>query len=98
VAVSLPVHLMRRRTVFSPGAIRIITWGGLRGGVSVALALSIPSHMSTGEIIPERDLVISITYAVVVVSIVLQGLTIGRLVQRTAGGMDEVAPEPAAPA
>src|SRR5690606_10795404 len=65
VAVSLPVHLMRRRTVFSPGAIRIITWGGLRGGVSVALALSIPSHMSTGEIIPERDLVISITYAVV---------------------------------
>lgn len=98
VAVSLPVHLMRRRTVFSPGAIRIITWGGLRGGVSVALALSIPSHMSTGEIIPERDLVISVTYAVVVVSIVLQGLTIGRLVQRTAGGMDEVAPEPAAPA
>lgn len=89
VAVSLPVHVMRRRTVFSPGAIRIITWGGLRGGVSVALALSIPSQTVTGEPILERDLVISITYAVVVLSIVLQGLTIGRLVRRTSGPVEE---------
>lgn len=88
VAVSLPVHVMRRRTFFSPGATRIITWGGLRGGVSVALALSLPSHTVTGEPVGERDLVISITYAVVVLSIVLQGLTIGRLVRHTSGVQD----------
>ena len=60
---------MRRRRVFTRGAIRILTWGGLRGGVSVALALSIPSLGGVTPV-PEREIVLSITYVVVVVSVV----------------------------
>ncbi|WP_069861902.1 cation:proton antiporter [Pseudomonas citronellolis] len=56
------------------GTIRILVWGGLRGGVSVALALSLP----LGE---QRDLILSLTYVVVLVSILLQGLSIGPLVR-----------------
>jgi CPA1 family monovalent cation:H+ antiporter len=56
------------------GTVRVLTWGGLRGGVSVALALSLPSGT-------ERDLLLSITYIVVLSSILLQGLTIGRVVR-----------------
>jgi len=69
--------------VFTPGAIRILTWGGLRGGVSVALALSIPAHPPGGVALPEREVVLAITYAVVVISIVVQGLTIGPLLRRS---------------
>ena len=83
IAVALPVSLMRRRRVFSPGAIRILTWGGLRGGVSVALALSVPMRLSDGTPVPEREIILAITYAVVVISIVVQGLTIGPLVGRS---------------
>ena len=82
-AVAVPVSLMKRRRVFSPGAIRILTWGGLRGGVSVALALSIPSRLATGELVPEREVLLAITYVIVVISIALQGLTIGSLVRRS---------------
>ncbi|WP_437550797.1 sodium:proton antiporter [Sorangium sp. So ce367] len=83
IAVALPVSLMKRRRVFTPGAIRILTWGGLRGGVSVALALSIPGKLADGTLVPEREMVLTITYVVVVVSIVVQGLTIGPLLRRT---------------
>jgi monovalent cation:H+ antiporter, CPA1 family len=83
IAVALPVSWMRRRRVFSQGAIRILTWGGLRGGVSVALALSIPAHLPDGAWVPERDTILAITYTVVVISVVVQGLTIGPLLRRT---------------
>ena len=73
VAVGLPVSLLRTQRDFTPGAIRILTWGGLRGGISIALALSLP----TG---PERTTILAITYVIVVFSILVQGLTIGRLV------------------
>jgi monovalent cation:H+ antiporter, CPA1 family len=83
VAVAVPIKIIGRRRPFTRGAIPILTWGGLRGGVSVALALSIPGQLADGAPVPEREIVLSITYVVVVVSIVAQGLTIGRLLKRT---------------
>lgn len=76
--VGVPVHIMRRRFgfVFSPHAIKIMTWGGLRGGISVALALSLPLG-------PERQIVLALTYIVVLFSILVQGLTVGKLIKAT---------------
>jgi CPA1 family monovalent cation:H+ antiporter len=73
VSVGLPITVMRRYRRFSPRVIEILTWGGLRGGISVALALSLPGG-------PEREVILFATYAVVVFSILVQGLTIGPLV------------------
>ena len=77
ISVGLPVILLRYRQEFSPHAIKILTWGGLRGGISVALALSIPAS-------PEREIILSVTYCVVVFSILVQGLTIGKLIRWSA--------------
>ncbi len=73
ISVGLPVTFMRRLMDFSPNAVKIMTWGGLRGGISVALALSIPSG-------PERETLLTVTYIIVVFSILVQGLTLERLV------------------
>jgi CPA1 family monovalent cation:H+ antiporter len=68
-AVALPVMLLKHSREFSPGVIRALTWGGLRGGISVALALSLPK----GE---ARDLILMATYLVVIFSIAVQGTTL----------------------
>jgi CPA1 family monovalent cation:H+ antiporter len=74
LTVAPAILLLRRWRDVPRGTIRILTWGGLRGGVSVALALALPLG-------PERDLLLSITYIVVLSSILLQGLSIGKLVK-----------------
>jgi CPA1 family monovalent cation:H+ antiporter len=73
VAVAIPISLLSIRARFTPGAIRILTWGGLRGGISVALALSLPPA-------PQKPAIVAMTYAVVVFSIIVQGLTMKPLV------------------
>jgi CPA1 family monovalent cation:H+ antiporter len=75
VSVLLPARIMRARFRTSPGLVSIMTWGGLRGGISVALALSLPPGSG-------RDLLLAVTYAVVVFSILVQGLTVPALVRR----------------
>jgi len=75
VSVAIPIVLLRFRMHFEKNAIAILTWGGLRGGLSVALALSLPSTM-------HRDLFVPVTYIVVVFSIIVQGLTIGKLYKK----------------
>ncbi|MBK5440295.1 MULTISPECIES: cation:proton antiporter [unclassified Pseudomonas] len=83
LTVAPAILLLRRWRTVPRGTIRILTWGGLRGGVSVALALALPLG-------PERDLLLSITYIVVLSSILLQGLSIGKLVKHVT--KDEPAP------
>lgn len=69
LAVSLPAILLRKKANFSKGTIKALTWGGLRGGISLALALSIPKGA-------ERDVLLTATYIVVIFSIAVQGLTL----------------------
>ncbi|MEO6681567.1 MAG: sodium:proton antiporter [Ginsengibacter sp.] len=74
-SVSIPILLIRKKKVFDRTAIPILTWGALRGGISVALALAVPKYMY-------GEMFVSITYIVVLFSIVVQGLTIGPFAKR----------------
>ena len=71
--VGIPLTLLGLRESFTKGAIPVLTWGGLRGGISVALALSLPAS-------PYKETILAITYAVVIFSIVVQGLTVKHVV------------------
>lgn len=75
LAVVLPVMVLRTRQKFAPGTIPVLTWGGLRGGISIALALSLPD-------VAEKPAVLAATYAVVVFTIVVQGLSLRTVVER----------------
>jgi len=72
VTVGVPVRLLQRFFNLPHGSWKVLTWGGLRGGISVALALTLPLG-------PERDTVVAVTYWVVVFSILVQGLSLGRV-------------------
>ncbi|MHB1560212.1 MAG: cation:proton antiporter [Isosphaeraceae bacterium] len=79
VSVGLPIWLLRRLRVVEPSLIPILTWGGLRGGISVALALSLRG--ADGLNATDRELIVCMTYVVVVFSVLVQGLTVERMLQ-----------------
>jgi len=74
-AVAVPVLILRPFRDFSPGVIPIMTWGGLKGGISVALALSLPDN-------EWKPLILTATYMVVIFSIIVQGLSVARVANR----------------
>ena len=74
ISVGVPVSLMKLRQSFTPKIVRILTWGGLRGGISIALVLTLPH----GEY---REALLVITYVIVVFSILVQGMTVGKLIK-----------------
>ncbi|HEV7251745.1 MAG TPA: sodium:proton antiporter [Mesorhizobium sp.] len=76
-SVAIPVALLSLRQSFVRGTVPILIWGGLRGGISIALALSLPEN-------PERPLLLAATYAVVLFTIILQGLSLKAVIRRTA--------------
>ena len=75
-SVGLAVWLLRPWQAAGRGTVRVLTWGGLRGALSVAMALSLPRAM------PGREVILAMTYVVVAFSILVQGLTIGPLARR----------------
>jgi CPA1 family monovalent cation:H+ antiporter len=78
VSVALPVTVLRAVREFSPHVVSVLTWSGLKGGISVALALSLPPG-------PYRAVIVTATYVVVCFSIIVQGLTVKRVVRRLLG-------------
>lgn len=78
VSVSGAVLALTRWHRFARGTIPALTWGGVRGGISLALALSLPD-------VPERPLILAATYAVVLFSVIVQGLSLGAMVRRVMG-------------
>ena len=77
LSLLLPINFFKERLDFVPNTNLIMTWGGLRGGISIALALGLSEEMN-------RDMFLVITYVVVVFSILVQGLTVGKLVKKLA--------------
>ncbi|MCP4977609.1 MAG: sodium:proton antiporter [Maribacter sp.] len=75
LSLLLPISFFKEKLDFVPNTNLIMTWGGLRGGISIALALGLTHDM-------HRDLFLVITYIVVVFSIIVQGLTVGKLVKK----------------
>src|ERR1700744_6027 len=71
ISVAIPVLTLRLHYHIEKGTIRLLTWGGLRGGISIAMALALPPG-------PEKELIIAMTYITVILSILLQGTTFRR--------------------
>ena len=81
ISVGAPVALLSPFRPFGRGTVPVLTWGGLRGGISVALVLSLPAGAP-------RDLLLPVTYCVVLFSLLVQGLTVGPLARRLAARAD----------
>ncbi len=75
ISVYIPILALRRSVNFMPRTPMIMTWGGLRGGISIALALSLPAAMN-------KDIILAITYCIVIFAILIQGITLGPIVKR----------------
>ncbi|SHE62045.1 cation:proton antiporter [Chryseobacterium vrystaatense] len=82
ISIWVPTRFMSLKTRFSPQTIKVLVWGGIRGGVSIALAMSIPKSEYS-------EIILSITYCVVVFSIIVQGLTIAKVANPKAIAKEE---------
>ncbi len=84
LSVALPYIGFKRYRTYNPWSIRILTWGGLRGGLALAMALSIPSGIWVipDKLIDVREVILVMTYAVVVFSILVQGSTITPMIEK----------------
>ena len=95
ISVAIPMFLVRARDGYGPWTTRMLTWGGLRGGIAISLGLGLPES-------PYRSTLVTATYAVVLFTIAVQGLTVMPVVNRAiaAGAgddeLDQMAPPPAA--
>ena len=77
LAIFIPAQTILRKNTYSKGSLTTMVWGGIRGGVSIALVMSIPN--SVGDI---KDVLLEVTYIVVLFSIVVQGLTVGKVAKK----------------
>ena len=82
ISIYVPVKLIPFKNKFSNGTIKVLVWGGLRGGVSIALALSIDEG-------PHKPVILAITYFIVVFSIIVQGLSVGKVATRALSKEEE---------
>jgi len=88
IAVGGPMLLLRPLGLVGEGGYRILVWGGLRGGISIALALALPA----GDI---RNMLLAATFFVVLFSVLIQGATVGRMVKRIGRGRSDGSAEAA---
>jgi len=79
LSTGVPVLILKPFRSFTPNVVTLLTWGGLRGGISVAMALSLPPS-------PQRELIVAVTYVVVIFSVLVQGLTLGKAMKRPSPG------------
>jgi len=84
LAIFIPASTILRKNTYTRGSLTTMVWGGIRGGVSIALVMSIPN--SAGDI---KDVLLEVTYIVVLFSIVVQGLTVGKVAKRVLKEEDE---------
>jgi CPA1 family monovalent cation:H+ antiporter len=73
--LAIPVLFLKDKKLYNGKILLIMTWGGLRGGLAIALILSLPN-------VAYKELMVSVTYLIVLFSIIVQGLTTGKLVKK----------------
>lgn len=84
-SIWIPFQAMKQIRTYNPYSLKILTWGALRGGLSLAMALSIPQEVAfiNGTDMDVKDLILLMTYAVVTFSILVQGVTIEKMIQQS---------------